>query len=108
MCLYAISSIMGCLQSSVLAPVRALGPLSTRLIPKGFKLRREISVAGWDAKEDSIESLELGGVVEGGYVGGLGRSVHLGEDILRESLGDLEEGGITASLLDALQLSIGL
>lgn len=61
-----------------------------------------------NAEENTVKGLELGGVVQNGNVGGLGRRIHLRENFVRESLRDLEEGGIAASLADALQLSLGL
>lgn len=94
--------------ASVLAPEGALLPLLAGLVPEGLELGGEVAVTGGDTEEDTVESLKLGGVVQGGDVGGLGRSVHLVEDVLGQGLGDLEEGGITTSLADTLELSLCL
>jgi hypothetical protein len=82
--------------AGVLAPEGARGPLLARLVPEGLELRREVSVAGRDAKEDAVELLELGGVVEDGHVG-LGWGVHLGEDLIGKGLGD-SGGGVRLRL----------
>jgi len=93
--------------TGVFAPEGALLPLLARLVPEGLELCGEVAVAGGDAEEDAVEFFEDGWVLEDGDRRVLGRRVHLVEDVLREGLGDLEELGITASLLDTLQLSIG-
>ena len=82
-------------------------PLLAGLVPEGLELGGEVAVAGRDAEEHGIEGLELGGVVQDGVVR-LGGSVHLLENVFGERLRDLEEGGVTASLADALELSVGL
>lgn len=81
-------------------------PLLAGFVPEGLELGGEVTVAGGDAEEHGVEGLEVGGVVQNG-VTRLSRSVHLLEDFVGERLRDLEEGGVTASLADALELSIG-
>jgi hypothetical protein len=46
----------------------------------------EVSVTGRDAEEEGVVLLKGGRVVKGLDGGVLGRSVHLGQDLLRESL----------------------
>lgn len=95
-------------ETGVLAPEGALLPLLASLVPEGLELGREVAVAGGDAEEDGVVRLEIGGVVQDRNVGGLGRGVHLAEDVVGECLGNLEEGGITASLADTLEFSLCL
>jgi len=90
-----------------LAPETTRSPLLASLVPESLPLGGEVSVTGGDTKEEGIVALKDGGVVEGRDDGGLGRSVHLGEDILGEGLGDLEEVGRAASLLNTGLLSLG-
>lgn len=70
-------------------------------------LGREVSVTGRDTEEEAVVLEELLGVVEGRDVGILGGSVHLGQDFLGESLGDLEDVDGTTGSLDTLLLSEG-
>lgn len=72
--------------TSILAPVAAGRPLLAGLVPEGLPLGWEVTVTGGNTEEDSVERLELGRVVEDGDVGRLGRSVHLGQDLISESL----------------------
>lgn len=73
-------------QTGVLAPVTTSGPDATGLVPEGLPLRGEVTVASGDTEEDAIVGEEL---VRGhNGVGGLGGSVHLGQDIIGERLGD--------------------
>jgi hypothetical protein len=69
-----------------LAPVTTASPDTTGLVPEGLPLGGEVSVTGGDTEEDGVvleESVGLGdGVVT------LWGSVHLGQDLLGESLGD--------------------
>jgi hypothetical protein len=58
------------------------------LVPEGLELCGEVAVSGGDTKEDAVEFLKRGWVVKDGHVGGLGRSVHLGENIFGKGLGD--------------------
>ena len=94
--------------TSILAPEGALLPLLAGLVPEGLELGGEVAVTCGDAEEDAVEGLKLGGVVQDGDVGRLGRRVHLLEDLFGECLGDLEEGSIATSLADALELGFGL
>lgn len=71
-------------QTSILAPETTSGPDAASLVPEGLPLRREVTVTGGNAEEEGIV-LEQGlGLNDG--VAGLARSVHLGQDILGESL----------------------
>lgn len=90
-----------------LAPEATGSPLLAGLVPEGLPLGGEVAVAGGDAEEEGVVLLELGGVLEDGHVGGLGGSVHLGEDLLGEGLGDLVDVGRAAGLLDTGLLSLG-
>jgi hypothetical protein len=94
--------------AGVLAPEGALCPLLASGVPEGLELRGEVAVTCGDTEEDAVKGLELRGVLDGAHVGVLGGCVHLGENFLGKSLGDLEQDGVTASLPDALELSIGL
>ena len=90
-----------------LAPETTGSPLLAGLVPESLPLGGEVSVTGGDTKEEGIVALKDGRVVESRDIGGLGRSVHLGEDVLGEGLGDLEEVGSTASLLNTGLLGLG-
>jgi hypothetical protein len=70
-------------------------------------LSREVTESGGDTEEDTVVLLELLGVLEGGDAGVLGRSVHLGQDLLGESLGDLVDIDLDAGLLSTLLLGLG-
>ena len=65
----------------------------------------EVAVSRWDAEQESIIVHDVldrdKGVVR------LGGSVHLGEDLIGEGLGDAVEVDGTAGLTDALGLSLG-
>lgn len=78
-----------------------------RILGVYLPLGGEVSVSGGDAEEESIVGLEGGGILEEGDVSGLGGSVHLGEDVLGEGLGDLEEVGGATGLFDTGLLSLG-
>jgi hypothetical protein len=93
--------------SSVLAPEASLSPLLASLVPEGLELRWEVSVTGGDTEQDAVKGFELGGVLEDGHIG-LGRRIHLVEDILGERLGNLEHGGVATGVADTLELCIGL
>lgn len=71
-------------QTGVLAPETAGGPDATGAVPEGLPLSGEVTVAGGNTEEDSIERQELIGSSNG--VGGLGRSVHLRKDLLGKGL----------------------
>lgn len=94
-------------ETSVLAPEASLLPLLASPVPESLELGGEVSVTGRDTEEDTVELLEDRGVLKDGDIGSLGAGVHLLEDFLGKGLGDLEELGVTTSLLDTLQLSIG-
>lgn len=70
--------------TGILAPVAAGGPDGAGLVPEGLPLSREITVTGRDTEQDGIVLQEVGRLSNG--VAGLGRGVHLGQDLLRESL----------------------
>lgn len=93
--------------TSVLAPVRTRLPLAAGLVPESLPLRREVAVARRDTEEVGIVLLQGGRVIEGRDAAVLGRSVHLGQDLIGEGLGDLVEVAGTAGGLDALGLLLG-
>ncbi len=72
--------------TGILAPVTTGGPDGAGLVPEGLPLSREVTVAGRDAEQDGIVLQKVGRL--GNWVVGLGRGVHLGQDLLREGLGD--------------------
>jgi len=92
-------------ETSVLAVVATGGPDGAAGVPEGLPLSREVTVASGDTEEDGIVLQKVAGLSNG--VGGLGRGVHLGQDFLGKSLGDLEDVGLAASGLNALLLSLG-
>ena len=94
-------------QAGVLAPEATGLPLAAGAVPEGPPLRGEVAVAGGDAHEESIVLLENGGVgdLRDGVV--LRGSVHLGQNLLGEGLGDAVEVDGTAGLADALGLGLG-
>lgn len=90
-----------------LAPVGTVLPLATSLVPEGLPLGREVTITGRDTEEEGIVLLESGRVLEGRDAAVLWRGVHLGQDLLRESLRDLVEVAGTAGGLDTLGLLLG-
>lgn len=94
-------------EAGVLAPEATGLPLAAGAVPEGPPLRGEVAVAGGDAHEEGIVLLEDGGVgnLRDGVV--LGGSVHLGQNLLGEGLGDAVEVDGTAGLADALGLGLG-
>jgi len=94
-------------QAGVLAPEATSLPLLASVVPEGPPLRGEVAVASGDAHEEGIVLLEDGGVGDLGDGGVLGRSVHLGQDLLWKSLCDAVEVDLAACLTDALGLSLG-
>lgn len=90
--------------TSVLAPEATSGPDGAGSIPEGLPLCREVTVAGGNTEEDGIVLQEIIGLNDG--VGRLGGSVHLGQNLVGESLGDLEDVGLAASGLNALLLGL--
>lgn len=69
------------------------------LVPEGLELSGPVTVSGGDTEEETVVLLEGLGVGEDRVVG-LGRGVHLAEDILAKSLLDLVDVDLTAGLLD--------
>jgi hypothetical protein len=94
-------------QAGVLAPEATSLPLAAGAVPERPPLRGEVAVAGGNAHKEGIVLLEDGWVADLGDGGVLGGSVHLGQDIVGESLGDAVEVDGTAGLADALGLSLG-
>ena len=72
--------------TSVLSSVATAGPDAAGLVPEGLPLGGEVTITGGDTEEDSIELEQVRGLSNG--VAGLGRGVHLGENLLGESLGN--------------------
>jgi len=91
--------------TGVLATEGTLGPEPTGSIPEGLPLSGERTVTSGDAEEE--------GIIFGEIVGDkdrevrLGRGTHLGQNLLRESLRDLEDFGGTTSGLDTSLDAIG-
>ena len=75
-------------QSSVLAGECTLLPQSTGGVDERLELAGEVSVTGGDAEDDTVIVREVAGLSDG--VAPLGRSLHLGEDLGGESLGNPE------------------
>lgn len=73
-------------ETSVLAPVTTGGPDGASSIPEGLPLSREVTVASRDTEQNSIVLQKVVGLADG--VARLGRGVHLGQDLLGESLAD--------------------
>ena len=94
-------------QAGVLAPEATGLPLAAGPVPEGPPLGGEVAVAGGDAHQEGIVLLEDGGVGDLGDGGVLGRSVHLGEDLIGEGLGDAVEVDGTTGLTDTLGLGLG-
>ena len=91
--------------TGVLAPVAASGPDRASGIPEGLPLSREVTVAGRNTEKDGIVLQEVLGLSNG--VRRLGGGVHLGQNLVGEGLGDLEDVGLAAGGLNALLLSLG-
>lgn len=94
-------------ETSILAPEAARLPLLASVVPEGSPLGGPVAVAGGDAEEERVVLLEHRGVGDLGDRLVLGRSVHLGQDLLGESLLDAVEIDGAAGLFDALGLSLG-
>lgn len=92
-------------ETGVLAIVATGGPDGAGLVPEGLPLSGEVTVTSGDTKEDGIVLQEVVGLNSG--VGRLGRGVHLGQNLIGESLGDLEDVDFAAGGLNALLLSLG-
>jgi hypothetical protein len=82
-------------------------PLLASVIPEGSPLRGEVAVASGDAHEEGIVLLEDGRVGDLRDRSVLRRSVHLGQDLLGECLGDTEQVDGAAGFSDALGLGLG-
>lgn len=72
--------------TGILSPVTTGGPDGAGLVPKGLPLSREVTVARRDTEQDGIVLQKV--LRLGNWVVRLGRGVHLGQDLLRECLGD--------------------
>jgi hypothetical protein len=94
-------------EAGVLAPEAAGLPLLAGVVPEGPPLGGEVAVAGGDAHQEGVVLLEGRGVGHLGDRAVLFGSVHLGEDLLGEGLGDAVEVDLAAGLADALGLSLG-
>lgn len=118
-----------------LAPESSRLPLSTSRVPEGFPLGREVSISSVkqemleldqtkekkkkkrgtkrkeysrrDSKQKRIILLQRLGVVNDGILGSLTRCVHLGQDFLRESLGNLVDVDLSACCSDAFGFGLG-
>lgn len=120
-----------------LAPESSRLPLSTSRVPEGFPLGGEVSISAvkqemlesdqteekkkkkkekggkrkeysrWDSKQKRIILLQRLGVVNDGILGSLTRCVHLGQDFLRESLGNLVDVDLSACCSDAFGFGLG-
>lgn len=121
--------------STYLAPESSRLPLSTSRVPEGFPLGGEVSISSvkqemlesdqteerkkkkkkgekeeysrWDSKQKRIILLQRLGVVNDGIFGSLTRCVHLGQDFLRESLGNLVDVDLSACCSDAFGFGLG-
>jgi hypothetical protein len=69
------------------------------LVPEGLELSGPVAVSSGDTEEDTIVLLKGLGVGED-HVVGLGRCVHLGEDLVVKGLLDLVDVDFTTSLSD--------
>lgn len=119
-----------------LAPESSRLPLSTSRVPEGFPLGGEVSIAAVkqemlesdqakeknkkkirgekgkeysrrNSKQKRIILLQRLGVVNDGILGSLTRCVHLGQDFLRESLGNLVDVDLSACCSDAFGFGLG-
>lgn len=120
-----------------LAPESSRLPLSTSRVPEGFPLGGEVSISAVkqemsesdqtkekkrrkkkkggkrkeysrrDSKQKRIILLQRLGVVNDGILGSLTRCVHLGQDFLRESLGNLVDVDLSACCSDAFGFGLG-
>lgn len=119
-----------------LAPESSRLPLSTSRVPEGFPLGGEVSISAVkqemlesdqteekkkkkkkggkrkeysrrDSKQKRIILLQRLGVVNDGILGSLTRCMHLGQDFLRESLGNLVDVDLSACCSDAFGFGLG-
>lgn len=82
-------------QSNVLAGESTLLPQGTSGVDEGLELAGEVSVTGGDTEDDTVVVAE--GISGSDGVVTLGSGVHLGQDLLGESLGN---PGETLSAID--------
>lgn len=117
-------------ETGLLAPVTAGGPDSTGHVPEGLyqntlsvlfpsvhtlirscttylPLSGEVSISGGNAKQETVVLGEGLGILEDGDIAGLGRSVHLREDFLGQSLRELVDVDLGTSGLGTLLLGLG-
>ena len=92
-------------KTGILSPEATSGPDATGLVPESLPLGREVTVASGDPEENGIVLEELSGF--GDRVGGLGRSMHLLQDLIREGLGNLVHIGLATGSFNALLLGLG-
>lgn len=92
-------------ETGILAPVATGGPDAAGLVPESLPLGGEVTVASGDTDEDGIVFEENLGF--GNRVRGFGGSVHFGQDLVGEGLGDLEDIDLAAGGLNALLLGLG-
>lgn len=88
-------------QTGVLAPVATSNPDTAGAVPEGFPLGGEVTVASGDTEEEGVVAEQLVG--GGNGVGGLGGSVHLGQNLFGEGL--LDSGWVIELLDDGLAIS---
>lgn len=87
-------------ETSILAPVATGSPDTSGLVPEGLPLGGEVTVASGDTEEDGIVLQEGIGLRNG--VARLGRGVHLGQDLIRESLSNPARGRGRRSMAGSL------
>lgn len=92
-------------QASILAPKATSSPDSAGLVPESLPLGREVTVTSGDTEEDGIVLEEVLGLGNG--VRGLGRGVHLAQDFIRKSLGNLVDSRRSTGSFNALLLGLG-
>lgn len=63
-------------ETGIFAPVTTRSPDTASLVPEGFPLGREVTIASWDTEQNGIVLKESVGLGNG--VVGLRGSVHLG------------------------------
>jgi len=88
-----------------LAVQLALLPELACAVQESLELSGHVTVASGDAKEEAIVVSEVAGSDDG--VRRLGRCMHLGQNLLGESLGNLVDGDLTTGSFDAPLLSLG-
>lgn len=87
-------------ETGVLAEEATGSPDLARLVPEGLPLGGEVAVTSGDTEEEGIVLKELLRLGDG--VVGLGRSMQQLQNVVGESLGDLEDVGLATSSLNAL------